>query len=358
MTRAAIPGGDFAERLLDLITTGVVTADRDQRVSFTNRMAAEILQVDPSRAVGLHLVEAFGNQAPLVATLDEVQDGDEKRIDFSWAPVGTTPLEMGMTILRAPAGAPVEMAFVLLFRDLGNIRQLEIEMRRVERLAALGKMMAGLAHEIRNPLTGVRCLAESLLHEIGGSDPRREYATRIEALVDRIERLIRSSLQFGEPRPADRRPASPDALVRSAIEEMSPRWHGGWPTVDMKPGLPWVAVDSHQVVECLIALIDNAVDAATSSTRVRVGVREELSPGLVEGHPRVVLISVSDDGPGIRPDEITRVFDPFFTTKAKGAGLGLSIAQALIRENGGRLLVHSEPGAGAKFTIVLPVPNR
>lgn len=348
----------FTERLLDLITTCVVTADAKGRVSFANRSALETLQSSLPLIVGKDLIELFRNSEEIAAALDDLEEGKEKRIDFSWPSGGASSLNMGMTLLRVGAMAPPDMHTVLLFRDLANVRLLEQEVRRVERLSSLGKMMAGLAHEIRNPLTGLQCLAESLLNETAADDPRREYAIRMQSLVDRVERLIRTALHFGEPRAPEKRVVAPEAMLASALEAMGSRWGDRWPTIDTESDVPRLEVDPAQIVECLMVLVDNALDAASQPSGVHLRLRCDATPGLIEGAARAVRIDVVDDGAGILPGQLARLFDPFYTTKAKGTGLGLSIAQSLTRENGGRILVQSTPGSGSVFSLVLPVPNR
>jgi PAS domain S-box-containing protein len=346
----------FTETLLNQITTGVVTADRAGRVSFANRMALETLALSPDGALGQDVTRIFGGSGTLLAALKHVADGGETRAEFVLTLGDGHRLDLGMNIVRAGSEAPADMAFVLLFRDLGDRRQFEMELRRVERLSAIGNMVAGFAHEVRNPLAGVQALAEALLAEMPSADPRREYAMRMLALLGRVERFVRASLHFGEPKPPTRRRHRACDLLAVALEAMTPRWgrRGVPPATELEPRLPDLEVDEAQIVECLLALLENALDAAGDPARVQVRVSVEPGEGLIERAARVVRFDVRDEGPGIPESLLSRVFDPFFTTKAKGTGLGLAIAQTLVRENGGRLLVRSNPGIETVFSLVLP----
>lgn len=350
----------FTEGLLSQITTAIVAADSSARVSFANRMALETLGVASDACLGRDLLTTFGGSPELLAALREVADGGERRIEFSLRGPGDLVQEIGMVILRASGEAPPDMAFVLLFRDLGDRRQFEMELRRIERLTAIGNMVAGFAHEVRNPLAGIQALAEALLAEIPAEDSRREYAARMLALLARVERFIKASLQFGEPKPPQRRPHDPVALVSAALEALSPRWgrRGVPPAVEVEPGLPRVEVDDRQLVECLMALLENALDSTQDPARVKVRLSCEPAQLASPGGRRPVRFEVVDDGPGIPPGLLSRVFDPFYTTKAKGTGLGLPVAQTLVRENGGRLEVRSTVGFETVFSLVLPEAAR
>jgi signal transduction histidine kinase len=176
-------------------------------------------------------------------------------------------------------------------------------------------------------------------------------------LFQRVESFVKASVRFGEPKPAVRRDHQPFEILDAALGALTPRWgKGGSPPVTrVELELPPIRIDESQVVEGLLALIENAIDATGSPARVRIHVHRE--PGGRGGAAQVkslVRFDVQDDGPGIPESMLSRVFDPFFTTKPKGTGLGLPLAQALVRENGGRLEVRSVPGVETVFSVILP----
>lgn len=343
----------FTETLLDQLTAGVVTADLGARVTFANRMATETLGLEAANCLGRDLVEMFGDVPALRRSVAALAEGGEERVDLVHPRADGRRAELGMTLIRSREGAPADMAFVALFRDLGARRQFDRELRRVERLSAIGSMVAGFAHELRNPLAGIQALAEALLAESEIADPRREYGTRILALLSRVERFVKEALQFGEPQPPDRQRQEPRQILERALGVLTPRWgRRGAPPATSYADTPAVFVDGDQVGECLLALIENALDAAGDASRVQV--RLSTAAGLPGPEPRMVRFDVCDQGPGIAPGDLSRIFDPFFTTKPKGTGLGLALAQTLVRENGGRLLVRSTPGLETVFSLLLP----
>lgn len=346
----------FTETLLDQITTCVVTADLGGRVSFANRMAQETLGATASDCLGRDVAGLFHRNDEVVATLRAVADGGERRVEFSLDGADGRTLEVGMTVMRVSRTAPPDMTFVLIFRDLAHVRQFEMELRRVERLSAIGNMVAGFAHEVRNPLGGIQALAEALLAETSADDDRREYVRRMLLLLARVERFVKASLEFGEPRLPRKRSLDPSVVLGLALEALGPRWgrRGSPPDTKIDPDLPSVQADQGQIAECLLALLENALDAAGDTTRVRVHLYAEAAGDLIPSAARLIRFDIEDDGPGIPDNQLSRIFDPFYTTKPKGTGLGLSVAQTLVRENGGRLIVRSTPGTSTVFSLILP----
>lgn len=235
-------------------------------------------------------------------------------------------------------------------------------LRRVERLAAMGTMVAGFAHEVRNPVAALRAMTEQLgedLAEIGQPMP---HITRMLQALGRIERLVDTSLQFGRPAAPHFGEHRPWTLLSAALTTVAPRTSGmgGEIRLEVEPGLPSVFVDDTQIVQVLVILLNNALDAVGTPRRVLLRAvsagsldeRESVSSSVP---PIGVRFEIVDDGPGIAPDVMGRVFDPFFTTKVTGTGLGLSIAQQLVSENAARLEVSSVPHVKTSFAVLCGV---
>jgi signal transduction histidine kinase len=224
-----------------------------------------------------------------------------------------------------------------------------------DRLAALGQMAAGLAHEIKNPLGAIKGAAQ-LLGEPGGEsqpDPAtREFVGIILEEVDRLDRVVRSVLDYGRPSKGNPGPVDVNAAVRRTLRVLgSSRDQAVKFVVQADDELPPVRIDEEQLRQVLINLVKNAEEAmggrgdVTLTTRTRPGA----------SGARYVEIAVQDSGPGISPDRLEHLFVPFFTTKPRGTGLGLAISQRLVQSMGGRIEVASQPGVGSVFTILLPV---
>ncbi|MET0556362.1 MAG: ATP-binding protein [Vicinamibacteria bacterium] len=336
--------------LLDRIHTAVMSADADRRVTFANRAALEIVGAAAGQAVGRDLVQLFGGSTALAEALTPGQSG-EQRISFTLRRPDDTTVDLGMAVVSgaAPAGDDAPR-HVLVFKNVGEQLQVERQLRRTERLASVGRLAAGFAHEIRNPLAALLGLAELTLSETSADDPRFDYATRMRALVKRMERLVRGALDFAEPAPTSPRPCDPAVLARRVIDELAARQGPGGPRTALVVETTSLAVaDPAQVHECIAALVENAVEATSDDGEVRIHIG---SAG-----PDGVELSVVDSGCGIAEGDLERIFDPFFTTKARGTGLGLAVAQAIAARNAGSLSVRSRPGRTV-FSLRLPATAR
>lgn len=250
-----------------------------------------------------------------------------------------------------------------------RVQRLKLEqegLRRVERLAAMGTMVAGFAHEVRNPVAALRAMTEQLdedLAEVGHHVP---HVARMLQALGRIERLVDTSLQFGRPAAPQRAEHRAWTLISTALATLQPRLRTmeGEVRLEVEPSLPSIFVDDAQLVQVLVILLSNALDATGSPRRVLLRAvsvsthaQAERDTPRSSAPPPGVRFEVTDDGPGIQPDVMGQIFDPFFTTKVTGTGLGLSIAQQLVSENEARLEVFSVPNIRTTFTVICGVAS-
>ncbi|MEM6794635.1 MAG: PAS domain-containing protein [Acidobacteriota bacterium] len=341
------------EQILAHVPFGVLSLDAELRVSFLNRKAEQLLGVDAAASAGLPIREVWPDPA-LLDMLPLPSSVEERKSDLN---VGSPPVKVGVTALRAVVDGAREPHHILMMRPLDEIHPGLQDLEQLRRLSALGSMAAGFAHQVRNPLAAVRSLAEAMREELDAADDRREYTRRILALVERIEALVRRSLRFTHSGAPRRDEVDPVELVHQAIEMLDFRWRtaGETATVDLPDCLPRVYVDRDHGIEILMILLENALDATSCPTEVRVTGRGPL-PALGSTSGTFVALEVEDRGHGIPADVLGEIFDPFFTTKPRGTGLGLPIAMRLANEGAARLEVAaSQEGVGTTFRLLLPV---
>jgi signal transduction histidine kinase len=241
------------------------------------------------------------------------------------------------------------------------------KMKERDRLAVLGQMAAGLAHEIRNPLGAIKGAAQ-LLAESGFPDasaasesrqadtPDREFVGIILEEVDRLDRVVGSVLDLARESPGAVAPIDVNAVVRRTLQvlgaERSPQWTTDQLDVEVRleEELPRVAIAPEQLRQILMNLLRNAAQATRGKGHITVRSRLRIR----EPRERSVVISVSDDGPGIPQTVLKNIFMPFFTTKEKGTGLGLAICQRIVQDAAGRIEVRTREGEGTSFDVVLP----
>ena len=250
-----------------------------------------------------------------------------------------------------------------MFRDVTRQQELRARMQQTEKLAALGQLVSGIAHELSNPLTSILGYAQLLLGVRSGAE-RQADLHRVYQEADRARRIVNNLLLFARESKPERRPGDLNEIVERtlALRGYELAVENILLETNLAPNLPPILADAHQIQQVLLNLLVNAEQAILHS-------HAEDAEGRARGHIRIrteargdrILLEVADDGPGIPAESEARVFDPFFTTKpmGQGTGLGLSIAYGIVREHGGKIYVHREGHrssyAGATLVVELPV---
>ncbi|MEW6246883.1 MAG: ATP-binding protein [Nitrospirota bacterium] len=255
------------------------------------------------------------------------------------------PVEIGLTPLQVN-GRMYVLASVV---DITERRRLEEQLRRTERIAELGTLASGMAHEIGTPMNVILGRAEYLLERVT-EEPIKKSLQIIVTQVERITRVMNQLLAFARRRPVDRRPVDLRETIEGSLEMFQERLarHGIRIEKSFRDDCPKVRADADQMSQVFINLVMNAIHAMPEGGTLRVGLTR--SNGTVR-------LTVADTGHGIAQQDLAKIFDPFFTTKetGKGTGLGLTVVKGIIEEHGGSIQVESEPGKGTTFTISLPV---
>jgi len=233
-----------------------------------------------------------------------------------------------------------------------EMKKIHAQLFRSEKLASLGKLAAGVAHEINNPLTGVLTNSSLLLEDLDRDDPRRED---VEVMVNetiRCREIVKRLLDFAKQTKPQKRLASINTLIETIVLLVRNQASFRNVTIEkhLEADLPDVLVDPDQIQQVFVNIILNAAEAMTRGGKLTI--RSWASP---DGQS--VLVSIADTGPGIPEEVRERIFDPFFTTKEHGTGLGLSISYGIVEQHGGTVSVESAVGKGSTFTIQLPVAS-
>jgi two-component system, NtrC family, sensor kinase len=246
---------------------------------------------------------------------------------------------------------------VCSYRDVTEERQLSRQLISTEKLASIGRLAAGVAHEINNPLGGILAFTQILMQEHPqDEEDRRECLAEIERSALRCKAVVESLLRFSRQTPNDQvGPVSANDVVRSALRLASYRMalDGLQLVTTLAPSLPPVLGDAGQLEQVVLNLVTNAVDSVREVHRGAQG-RIEIATSVREGE---VLLEVQDNGRGIAEGNLDKLFDPFFTTKeeGRGTGLGLAVTYAIVKEHGGRIAAHTRPEGGAAFTVGLSI---
>jgi PAS domain S-box-containing protein len=348
--------------LLASLPDAVIGVRPNLEVFLWNAAAEVLVGRSATRAIGRGVADVFPAEARLVRHLAETLRTGEGRAESESElelpggrilPVSlqTAPIHGGQGDLR---GA------LAVLRDLSRLKALEAEVRRGERLAALGQMALALAHEIRNPLGAIRGVGQLLGGELGAG-PYREHLEVMLGEIDRVNRVMEALLDLGRPMRFAFAPVNLHELLERVCLLAEPAARAQ--TVQLvrryDPSLPPLWADTDRLTQVFQNLVQNGVEAMPGGGRLTLTTRLSLDPVYakvdVGGGPRpLVEVLVGDEGEGI-PDELRdRVFDPFVTTKPRGLGLGLAIAHRIVEEHRGAVRVQSTPGKGTTFSVYLP----
>jgi len=244
---------------------------------------------------------------------------------------------------------------VLSGRDVTDLKRLEEQLIQAEKLAAMGQMLAGVAHELNNPLTAILGVTELLRERQGADDSTKRQLELTHRQARRAARIVQNLLEFSRPASPQKKPVDLNNLLERTLQlhEHSLRRNNIEVDFHLQPDLPGVIGDANQLIQVFLNLITNAEQAIRE---VRDAGRIQIRAGR---NGKQLTITVQDDGVGIRPEALPRIFDPFYTTKRPGGGtgLGLSICMSIIREHGGNIEAEILPAGGSAFTIYLPIAS-
>jgi two-component system sensor histidine kinase PilS (NtrC family) len=343
------------EDIVQSVSSGLITFDRDGRVLTVNR-TAEALGARPQAALRLLPWERVFQQVPAFAQLRGALDtrpGSPYRFpaNFLRGDGTTIPVGVSASLLRRGPGEPVGV--ICSFQDLSEIKRMEAQMRHADRLAAIGRLAAGLAHEVRNPIASIRGSIEVLRQNLKPEGADRRLMDIVLRESDRLDGTIAAFLEFSRPRRLQPVLTDVSQTIDEVLLLLGQQGGPGLRIVkEYSDGTVKAYVDPSQLRQALWNLCRNACDAMPHGGTLRVSARPVRPP---EGEPRTVVeIVVEDTGPGIRPDHLPQIFEPFYTTKPDGTGLGLAIVHRIVQDHDGEIRVEAASAGGARFVVLLP----
>jgi two-component system, NtrC family, sensor histidine kinase PilS len=326
------------------LSSGLVTTTPDGTILTANQAAADILRTTSSALAGRSIETIMPGLTGLLTSAK----GELRRADLT-VPTRDDDLTIGVTVSPLRDVRDQTVGCVINFQDLTELKRLEMHARRTERMATVGQLAAGVAHEIRNPMAAISGSIELLKQSAQTSDDDRALMTIVHREVQRLNVLIGDLLDYANPRPKQTVDFDLGALVQETVQVA--RGDQNFADIELTAAvdepLP-IHADPAKLRQVVWNLVRNAADAAGSGGKhVVVEARKVASGG--------AAITVADDGPGIPDTLVGRIFDPFVTTKQKGTGLGLATCHAIITEHGGRIDVETAAGKGTKMVVSLPV---
>ena len=353
---------DFYASVIDSVGDGVIVLDAGGVPSLINPAAEEMLGISRRQAGTTHVSALFRNEEILLDMLGKTAAtgravSDHENIILKRGG-HLTPISATTSPLVLNDGSTIGTIIVL--RDLTNVRELEDAVRHADRLSTIGTLAAGLAHEIKNPLGGIKGAAQLLERELPQDSDLREYTGVMVREVQRVNRIVEELLDLATPRRLTLSPVNLHRVLgdiillqKGSLGKKNVSFHQNF-----DPSIPAILADEALLTQLFLNLVKNAVEAVADKGSVTVASRVWTDYSMTqkgERRSRMIAVEVGDDGPGIAREDIEKIFTPFFTTKSTGTGLGLSLCQKIVSEHRGLIKVDSAPGNGTKFSVILPL---
>ncbi len=342
----------YTSKLLETMDNAVISVDNNGIIKTFNRKSEEILNKKRKEVLNKDCQEVLNlnveGECIFKKCLLERKNIDQEII-LEEKGLKKRILEVNTSFLTGELGDITGMVAVI--RDITEIKDLNEEVARHKRFAALGKLSAGIAHEIRNPLSSIRGLAQFVYNSFSKTDERKEDLNTIIQEVDRLNKLIIQVLDYAKVKELNLTYFSLNDLINKVIElfrleikDKQIKFH-----LKLSPNIFQIQADEDQIKQILMNIIINAIQAIPEKGEIKI----KTEKGLLRGEQAIKLI-IEDDGIGIAEKDLNQIFDPFFSTKEQGSGLGLSIVYKLVEGHQGEIKVESKEGEGIKFIILLP----
>lgn len=351
------------EQILANLDDGVVTLDAEGKIIFFNEASELLTDISSATALGRPLEQIFKREPWLIDLVKRTHPPRQKRargegdLISRWG----RKIPVGVTVSPLQDRQGHFVGTILLLRDIKRRKELEEDLKRADRLASMGTLAAGLAHEIRNPLGGIKGAAQLLRRSSDGDPSSREFTDIMIREVDRVNQLIEQLLDLSRPVKLELAPVNIHEILEDVLllesqnnsaKEISLRKR-------FDPSLPPIRGDRGQLTQVFLNLVKNAFQAMDRGVLV-VTTRLETDYHIREHGTepnRLIWVDLADQGQGIGEADLPHIFSPFFTTKNAGTGLGLATCYRVIKEHGGTIRVESTEGKGSTFRVSLVVAD-
>jgi two-component system sensor histidine kinase HydH len=336
------------DQVVTSLPVGLIATDKDGKLALSNNAAERITGINLTQALGKEPDSILpSNFCELKKLLDLGESVSEKEMECEFTLKKVVPVSISASKIINEEGEFVGRVFIL--RDLAEVRRLQDEIRRKEKLAAIGDLAAGVAHEIRNPLSSIKGIASYYKAKFADGSEDKEMAGVMIEETDRLNRVISELLEFARPSKLNLKLSDLNELLKHSARliQQEATVKNIQIHLNLTPDAVEAEVDPDRLTQCFLNLYLNALQAMKNGGQLAIA-----SATRVDGS---VSIDIKDNGSGISTDDLSKIFDPYFTTKPKGTGLGLAIVHKIIEAHHGQIKARSIIGQGTVFSIILPL---
>ncbi len=352
----------FSESIIQGLNHGLIVADLDGTIRKSNSVAKSIFHSSPTPLEGRNLLSIIDRKVArkLLTITDSGKEQQKKELSFT-GPGGEERILHYSNVAREDATGRT-VGVIISLSDISELKYIRKEMAKMNRLSTVAEIASAVAHEVRNPLAGIKIMAQSIEEEAKDNSEQLECSQRIIRQVDRLNELLTDFFSYARPVVPNKRPTSLMTIIAETLPLINNRLTKKqiYFSSNISHDLPPVIADPHQVQQVFLNLFLNAIDAimeqgeiTLTATRLSPGklkLYQKRYPGLISNDHHVV-VHFRDNGSGMSPEVAEQVFEPFFTTKTSGAGLGMSIVYRTLKENDAAIVLESKIGQGTTFTI-------
>lgn len=352
------------EQVLASLEDGVITVDVEGKITFFNESAEVLTDSSASRTLHQPFSGVFKRDLWLVRLLEKSRPPNQESVRCEADIVDRWDRKVPVSVTISPLQDRFGqfLGSILVLRNLTHRRELEEDLKRADRLAMVGTLAAGLAHEIRNPLGGIRGAAQLLRRSLQSAPSLIEYTDIMIREVDRVDQLIEQLLDLSRPARLALGPLNIHEILDDVLllqtQTLADQRVGVRKRFD--PSLPPVRGDKAQLTQVFLNLVKNALQAMSGGGALTITTRAETDFHIRNrraGRSRFIWVDIEDEGSGIKEEDLPHIFSPYFTTKNIGTGLGLAVSYRIIKEHGGLIRVESAEGQGTTFKISLVVAD-
>jgi two-component system sensor histidine kinase PilS (NtrC family) len=334
----------FNRDVIQSMQSGLMTVNLKEQITFLNKAGEKILGLTTSQFKEQPVRNVFPELK------NNLHEGFRARSETAFQRPDGEEIKLGLSISALKDHQGNAVGRIIIFQDLTHIKEMEESVRRSEKLATIGQLAAGIAHEIRNPLASISGAIQLLKEEKDAGQSTQRLMEIILSESGRLNRLITDFLLYAQPPKLHMKKVDIGVLVDNTLEvfSRSPQWTKGIQLSKIMEPNVTISADPQQLEQVLWNLFINAVDAMEGKGVLEIKVDKD-------GKGRTITLSVSDTGKGIAGKDINKIFDPFYTTKEGGSGLGLSIVHKIVEIHGGEISAESRLNHGSTFTLTLPI---
>lgn len=364
--KAPANSSEFLDLVINQLNFGIMVIDKNLDIKYMNESATQLLQLNSSLKNYEQLDKLLGKQnTKKILDTRKKTEGTFERPEIELTSVSGDKILIGFTTTEFKPTSLENEGFILSLKDITYSKELQEEMSRMDRLASLGVMASGIAHEIRNPLAGIKAIAQTFEEELSDNDPKNEYVRRIIKQVNRLDDMLKTLFSYAKPQKPNRQFYRMEEILQEVLSLLKQKLYKQHIKLSQSyaSNLPPVYIDSSQIQQVLINLILNSLEAIEKEGEINISIEQVAEEcELFKRKPfyrkitenSYIQLNISDTGCGIPQDNLQQIFNPFFTTKTFGTGLGLSIVYQIVQENNGIIYFESEENKGTSCYLFLP----